>query len=750
MWPDARRRNRRVRSQDIHDGDPPVPAVPAVRVSGQRTDRATYWLLAAKCVIKIGMSPSSKSPSEQLATPVQYLKGVGPDRALLLEKLNLRTARDILFFFPRDYEDMSQVCDIADLQEGVSVSICATVEEVELRNTGVGRSLLGVLLRQGTEYLRALWFNQPHMRERFRVGQRVLVAGEPKLSALRWEMTHPKVEFLADNEPPPKGRILPVYPLTEGLKQHELRRIIHTVVESYTPLLEDVFHADFLDDHHLWPIHAALPQIHEPTDLLCLEQARRRFVYQELFVMQLALARRKWIASHERQAPPLPTTAKIDARIRRLFAFELTADQEQAVREITADMARETPMNRLLQGDVGSGKTVVAEYALLVAVAHGHQAVMMAPTEVLARQHVRTLTRDLEKSKVRIALLTGTLTAAQRRETLAAIAAGDVDLIVGTHAVIQSDVEFAQLGLVVIDEQHRFGVRQRATLKQAGLAPHYLVMTATPIPRTMFMTLFGDLEVSTLRAPPPGRQPVNTYVAAADQREKWWEFFRKKLREGRQGYVIAPLVDESDSLEVSSVQTIFTQLTTGPLQEFRLGYIHGRMSAEEKEAAMREFGSGRTQVLVATSVVEVGIDVPNATLMAIENGERFGLAQLHQLRGRISRGRHPGFLCVFTGPQSAEARARLEALTRTADGFELAEIDFQLRGPGDLLGTRQHGLPPLRIADLQQDTEILEEARRDALALIQEDPELSRPEVALLARMTSRRYGAALELGDVG
>lgn len=696
------------------------------------------------------MSISSKPPSEQLATPVQYLKGVGPDRAVLLEKLNLRTARDVLFFFPRDYEDMSQVCDIANLQEGESVSVCATVEEVELRNTGVGRSLLGVLLRQGNQYLRALWFNQPHMREKFHTGQRVLVAGESKLNALRWEMTHPKVEFLGDNELPPTGRILPVYPLTEGLKQHELRRIVHSVVETFTPAVEDVFTDDFLDQHHLWPIRAALPQIHGPADRLCLEQARRRFIYQELFVMQLALARRKWITAHQRQASPLPVTAKIDARIRRLFAFELTADQEQAIREITADMARTMPMNRLLQGDVGSGKTVVAEYALLVAVAHGHQAVMMAPTEVLARQHVRTLSRDLERSKVRIALLTGTLTAAQRRETLAAIAAGTVDLIVGTHAVIQADVEFAQLGLVVIDEQHRFGVRQRAMLKQAGLAPHYLVMTATPIPRTIFMTLFGDLEVSTLRAPPPGRQSVNTYVSAEGQREQWWEFFRKKLREGRQGYVIAPLVDESDSLELSSVQRIYEQLTNGPLEEFRLAYVHGRMSAEEKDAVMRDFSGGQTQVLVATSVVEVGIDVPNATLMTIENGERFGLAQLHQLRGRISRGRHPGFLCVFAGPQSDDARCRLDAFTRSNDGFELAEIDFRLRGPGDLLGTRQHGLPPLRIADLQRDTDILEEARRDALALIAEDPELRRPELALLSRMTARRYGASLELGDVG
>jgi ATP-dependent DNA helicase RecG len=442
-------------------------------------------------------------------------------------------------------------------------------------------------------------------------------------------------------------------------------------------------------------------------------------------------------------------------------------------------MAGPLPMNRLLQGDVGSGKTVVAVYAMLLAVAHGYQAVLMAPTEVLARQHALTLERMLAASRVRHAQLTGGLPAGQRAAVLQAIAGSEVDIIVGTQAIIQEGVSFAKLGLVVIDEQHKFGVRQRAILKQAGPDPHYLVMTATPIPRTVTMTLFGDLDVSTLRDSPPGRQKVNTYLANEGQRAKWWEFFRKKLAEGRQGYVVTPLVDEAtggadipvcqrdatqqDSQEflpdfeetsgpskTASLAETYESLANGELEAFRLALIHGRMTSAEKDAVMDRFRSGEIQVLVCTSVVEVGVDVPNATLMTIESGHRFGLAQLHQLRGRISRGKFPGFCCVFGDPQTDESRERLKAFVASTDGFELAETDFKLRGPGDLFGTRQHGLPPLRIADLLHDQAVLEEARRDAHTLVTTDPALALEEHAKLRRMMLARYGKALELGDVG
>jgi len=689
------------------------------------------------------------TPSESLTTPVQFLKGVGPKRADLLSRLHLKTARDVLFFFPRDYQDMSELRAIDRLEENQPLSVCGVVEEIDLRNTGPGKSVLGVLIRQGTHFLRAVWFNQTYIRDKLSRGARVLLSGTARQTGLRWEMTHPRVELLGQDEEPPPGRILPVYALTDGISQSLMRRIVRGVVESWSARVEEVFPESFLARHNLWPIHAALPQIHGPADRDSLRAAQRRFVYQELLVMQLALALRRSRLLRQRPAPPLRVDAKIDSRIRRLFPFELTEDQQQAISEIAQDMAREHPMNRLLQGDVGSGKTVVAEYAMLLAVAQGHQAVLMAPTEVLARQHVRTLSRDLHESRVRIGLLTGSLPNSLRRATLDAIAAGEFDLVVGTHAVLHEEVEFARLGLVVIDEQHKFGVRQRATLR-GGLDPHYLVMTATPIPRTVSMSLFGDLDVSTLRQAPPGRQRVYTYLGDQNRRERWWEFFAKKLREGRQGFVITPLVEESALLPLASVEQAFEDLTNGVLDAFRLDLVHGQLTAEEKDAAMQDFRSGATQVLVATSVVEVGVDVPNATLMTIEGGERFGLAQLHQLRGRISRGSYPGYLCVFARVGTEEAQQRLDAFAKTTDGFELAELDFQLRGPGDLFGARQHGMPPLRVADLQRDTEWLQEARTDAQALVAHDPDLADPQFARLRRMVLARYSKALDLGDVG
>lgn len=692
-----------------------------------------------------------KTAAEILATPVQFLPGGGPNRVPLLAKLDLRTAKDVIFNFPRDYQDLTDVRPIAEFEEGKLTSVVATVEDIDSRVSMNGRSVVGVLFRQGREYLRAIWFNMPYMQNHFTRGQTVLLSGQPKYMGGRWEMAHPRVQFVEPEEQESaRGRLLPVYSLTEGLNQEQLRRITRGALDLCVESLDEVFPAAYLEAHKLWPIRRALPQVHFADDRASLEQARRRFIYQELFVLQLALAIKRHRTHDEGHAPPLEATARIDARITRLLPFELTAGQRRVIDEIAADMATTKPMNRLLQGDVGSGKTAVAVYAMLVAVAHGHQAVLMAPTEVLARQHFATVSQLLSGSQVRIALVTGSVPAAERAESERKIAAGEIDLIVGTQAIVRGELEFAKLGLAVIDEQHKFGVRQRALLRQAGGDPHYLVMTATPIPRTMAMTVFGDLDVSTLREQPPNRQPVHTYLVSPDQREKWWEFFRRKLSEGRQGYVITPLVEESAEVEAMSVRQAYEALANGELEAFKLGLVHGRMSAEEKHAAMEAFRSGETQVLVATSVVEVGVDVPNATLMTIEDAERFGLAQLHQLRGRIRRGKYPGYCGVGAEPKSDESNARLDALVKSNDGFELAEIDFQLRGPGDMLGTRQHGLPPLLIADLKRDAAILEEARRDAKEFVAADPGLALPEHKLLRRMVLARYGESLDLGDVG
>ena len=695
------------------------------------------------------MPQGTEKSADPLLSPVQYIKGVGPARAELLAKLKLRTARDVLFFFPRDYQDLTDLRSVADFEEDRLLSVHGVVEEVELRNTGPGRTVLGVLIRENSHYLRALWWNQPFMRDRFKPGQRVLLSGKANFNGGRWEMPHPRVQVLDTDDETPQGQLLPVYPLTQGLTQGQVRHVTRAVLDHFLEHVEEVFPSVFLEHHGLWPIKAALPQIHFPNCQQSLEHARRRFVYQELLVLQLALAMRRAQYASGR-APPLEPTGKILARIERLLPFELTPGQQQAWSEISTEMGRSVPMNRLLQGDVGSGKTVVAVCAMLLAVAHGYQAALMAPTEILARQHERTLRALLQHSSVRIAVLTGALTGRDRDATLTKMAAGEIDLLVGTQAIVHAEARFAKLGLVVIDEQHKFGVRQRASLKQAGVDPHYLVMTATPIPRTVAMTQFGDLDVSSISDSPPGRQTVHTYLPTEEERPKWWEFFRKKLREGRQGYVIVPLVEGSDEVDAANLNETYEQLMHGELELFRADLIHGRMSAAEKEAAMEAFRLGKTQVLVATTVVEVGVDVPNATLMTILDAQRFGLAQLHQLRGRIYRGTHPGYCCLFAESENEAAQRRLAALVESTDGFHLAEMDFELRGPGDLLGTRQHGLPPLRIADLQRDREILDEARSDARLLVQSDPGLTQPEHTRLRRMVMTRYGKALAFGDVG
>jgi ATP-dependent DNA helicase RecG len=689
--------------------------------------------------------------AEVLATPIEFVRGVGPQRAELFARLDVRTAGDLIFLFPRDYQDLTDRRDIANLEENLVQTVRGEVVEIDARSSGFGKSVVGVLVRQGGDYLRALWFNQPFMREKFREGQHLLLSAKPRFRGGRWEMPHPRVTWLDGADDQPEMRLLPIYPLTEGLTQYQMRRMVANALEKFGPVLEEVFSEGLLQQYDLMPLAEALPAIHSPQDANQLDRARRRFVFQELFVLQLAVVARRWQQQVGFRAPPLVASADINARIERLFPFEWTAGQRAAIGELAADMGSETPMNRLLQGDVGSGKTVVAVYAMLLCVARGYQAALMAPTEILARQHSQTLGGLLRASRVRYCLLVGGLSAKQRETTLAEIAAGNIDLVIGTHAIVQQDVKFGKLGLVVIDEQHKFGVRQRAALRHDNQSPHYLVMTATPIPRTISMTMFGDLDVTTLREMPPGRQEVRTYIVEAAEQGRWWEFVREKLRAGRQAYVVAPLVDESENIAAASVSDAFERLTNGELAAFRSSVIHGRMPPAEKEQTMADFRERRTDVLVSTSVIEVGVDVPNASIMVIDSPERFGLAQLHQLRGRVGRGTFAGFCgLLMTDQVSGQARERLEQFAATADGFALAEMDFQFRGPGDLFGTQQHGLPPLRIADLRRDQAVLEEARREAQRLFAADPGLKHPDHERLRRQMLTRYGPALELSDVG
>ena len=697
--------------------------------------------------------------SLDLRSPVQFLKGVGTQRAEILERIGIRRAADLLFYFPRDYQDMTERREIDQLEEGNKLqTIVGTIEEWSRKSTKRGEMLTLAVDCNGKGYVKGLWFKMPFIIRDFAQGRRVMLTGKPKFDHPFWIMMHPQITYLADNEDEDTVEpFLPIYPLTEGLKQFHLRRIVRNMLPVFTPMLEEVFPDAFLQEHKLLRIGEAVRAIHFPQDHTEKLWALRRFVYQELFILQLGLAMRRLQHQTHLKASPMTLDPKIDAQIRQRFPFELTKAQERVIKEIVSDMSQPVPMNRLLQGDVGSGKTIVAVYAMLLAAANGYQSVFMAPTEVLARQHLRTLTRLLENSQVNIAPLFGGQKASERTKVLRNISTGSAQIIVGTQAIVYGDIPFHKLGLVIIDEQHKFGVMQRAALKVPmgkngeKFDPHYLVMTATPIPRSVTMTLFGDLDVSVMNEMPPGRQPVKTYVAEPERRAAWWDFVARKITEEHwQGYVVVPLVEESENFDARSLLEVYEQLSTGPLRGFRLGMIHGRMSTDEKEKIMFDFRTGEIQILVATTVIEVGVDVPNANLLTIENAERFGLSQLHQLRGRIGRGRNPGYCTVFYNAPTDDAQKRLKAFEKMSDGFKLAERDFEIRGGGDLFGTQQHGIPPFRIADLVRDRDVLLEARGDAVALVRVDPGLSRPEHARLRKQMLSRYGAVLNLGDVG
>ncbi len=709
-----------------------------------------------------------------LSTPLQHVASVGTGRARRLEKLGLKTARDVLFLFPKDYEFPAPPQRIDELREGEPASLVGHITDAELVSRTPGKSIFGILVENETGAVRSTFFNQAFRAETLKHGQRVLLSGTPKLAGLRLEFVHPKVVLLGDDERLPQAPILPLYPLTEGVKQLDLRRVSRECIDALADQLAEVMPESLRKtaaeelrqigipiDGDLPGIAATIRQLHYPDDETTLRAARSRLIFQELVVMQLALAMRRRQLTSDLLAPPLPRSPLIDARIINRFPFTLTADQRRVMQEVAQDMGRQFPMNRMLQGDVGSGKTVVALYAMLLAIANGHQAVLMAPTEVLARQHFTTITKMLVESRVRTGLLCGSLGTTERRETKAKVASGDIDLLIGTQALVYGEIEFAKLGLCVIDEQHKFGVGQRVALRQGGIAPHSLVMSATPIPRSIAMTLFGDVDLSSLREKPPGRGKVHTYLAHDGWKERWWQFVEQRLAEGRQAFVVAPRInaeetsetdtDESESKEdVSSVLDVYERLRQDIFPNRKVGLLHGKLSPDDKSAVMRSFASGSIEILVSTTVIEVGIDVPNATVLTILGAQRFGLAQLHQLRGRVSRGTHAGHVCVFTdGEQSPDEYERLKVLEQTEDGFELAEADFRLRGPGELIGRKQSGMPPMKIADLHRDQQILQVARNIAQAKLDDDPQLEDPQWSDLRAQVLRRYGRQLQLGDV-
>ena len=677
---------------------------------------------------------------------IRYIKGVGPHRLTQLAQLGVETVEDACFYPPRRYEDRTHLVAVRDLRPGELATVRVRVVARSLRRVRGGRTLVEAAMEDDTGVLHALWFNQPYLAQQLRVGEELILYGtmEPRP---RLQMVHPELERVENDEAGSvhMGRIVPVYPLIGGMNQRWLRQVIATTLERHAGSLEDVL-PEPLRLAKGWPALAdAVRDLHFPRSWEALEAAKQRLAFEELFLFQLALAQRRARAMTQRKPQRYEVDGPLTRALRERLPFALTGSQRQVLDELLADLRRPAPMHRLLQGDVGCGKTIVMAVLVAAAVQSGCQAALMAPTELLADQHARVLRGFLEPLGVSVGLVSQGVPAAERARRLAAIADGKTAVAIGTHALLQRRVAFQRLALVIIDEQHKFGVVQRARLAKKAQVPDVLVVTATPIPRTLALSLYGDLAVSTITELPAGRRPITTRWLREGEREALYALIRRELAQGRQGYVVYPLVEEGRaSSELKAATQMAKQLQAEVFPEFRVGLLHGQMRPKAKEQAMSAFARGELHLLVSTVIVEVGLDVPNATVMAIEHPERFGLAQLHQLRGRIGRGTQPATCVVVSDAADDAVRTRLAAFTETTDGFELAERDLQQRGPGELLGRRQHGWLRFRLANLARDRTLLESAREEALALVQRDPELRDPSVAALrARLAALRQQAA-------
>ncbi len=677
--------------------------------------------------------------------PVQYLKGIGPARARDLAKQGIATVRDLIERVPRAYRDYSQIKPIAQAQNGQPESLMGTVVMVDDRRVRGNLHLTRVIISDGSGTAAGVWFNQPWQAKRFPVGTKVLFAGTVERRGAQIQITNPEWEIIdeeSSSDPLHAGRIVPVYPLTGGLNPRDVRRAVYLALQTAADLMPDTIPGPVRERQGLMPAAEAWRAIHFPDSGGQQERARATLAFEELFVLQvgLALVRRQTVV--EQAGIAHGPDGEVTRRLRAGLPFRLTAAQERVIRQVAADMESSRPMNRLVQGDVGSGKTMVAVFALAKAVDSGHQGALMAPTEILAEQHYLNLRRIFAPLGVEVVLVSGSLTKKERDANLGLLQMGAAHIAVGTHALIEDRVAFKDLSLVITDEQHRFGVRQRARLQQKGeVMPDTLVMTATPIPRTLALTLYGDLDVSVIDELPPGRRPVGTYWRPESARRQVYDhLMRTEVPAGRQGYVVCPLIEESDKLQAQAATEWYERLKA-QYPDVRLGLLHGRLRPAEKEAVMEAFRAGEIQVLVTTTVIEVGVDVPNATMMIIEGADRFGLAQLHQLRGRVGRGSHQSYCVLIADPKTAEARERLMIMQKYSDGFALAEKDLELRGPGEFFGTRQHGMPDLKVANPIADLAILERARAEAMRLVEEDPHLRLPEHQALRQAVKERLG---------
>ncbi|MDY0269677.1 ATP-dependent DNA helicase RecG [Trichloromonas sp.] len=715
------------------------------------------------------LTPTRNRGMQLLSTPLETIRGVGPRVLEKLAKLGLHTVEDALYCLPFRYEDRRQLKKIAQLVPGAAEVFTGEITYAgETVTPRARKKIFEAMVSDGSGQVALKWFRYrgDWMQKQFAVGRKAVFIGEVKRFGALREVHHPDVEFLPDGadaeivlraDPLSFGRILPVYPLTEGLPQKSLRKIMKEVVERYAPLVTSAIPKEIARRRNLLPLAEALAQAHWPEGEVSLREleegrdaARRTLVFDEFFFLELGLAlKRRGIVLEE--GIPFQVQHRYTRPLAKMLPFRLTAAQRRVLGEIKADLMAPHPMNRLVQGDVGCGKTIVALMAALIAIENDTQVAVVAPTEILAEQHYRQFHHWLEALGLRCALLTGSQTVKEKRETLEAIRAGAIHLVVGTHALLQEGVEFQQLGLGIIDEQHRFGVRQRGELKRKGVSPHILVMTATPIPRTLSLTLYGDLALSVIDELPPGRTPVVTKMLSENHRDRAYNFIKNEVGQGRQAYIVYPLVKESEKSDLLAASEGAAHLQEKIFPDFKIGLLHGQMKPDEKEAVMDDFKKRRLDILVSTTVIEVGIDVPNSTVMLVEHAERFGLAQLHQLRGRVGRGADQSHCLLIRSQRCSEdGMKRLQVMTETNDGFRIAEADLEIRGPGEFLGTRQSGLPDFRVANLLRDGRVLEEARQEAFRLAAEVDFMTHPKYEELRQVLMERWGNRLELASIG